>query len=505
MARDPRIVKAEYFYTQPLHFAVWEGHLETVLLLLEGGADPCLRDVMSGDDLKRAAEDRGYSRIAEALGEAGKRNNWVFGSKDDNRIFEEAVALDDVKSVTTFLEADPGLLEKRNESGGTPLHLAVSSRANKVVELLLERGANPEARYDNGIASEASGYAPLNFEAIDLALWKNNFWSALSDGESTARLLLKVPPDVVIAAALGDENFVRQCDDLNFSRPSGKRALSAAVDFGHKSIAQFLLENGIDPNGPEGPNAPKGAALYAAAKAGDIDVVKLLLTYGADPTAYIDASGSAAFIAKTPAIRALLMEKGAKLDVFDLCWLNEDEEVLKLVADNPSLADNPGGVCLFAAVCTKGKSDLLTQLIDAGARTPKVVTSCRSYLLENPQMLTKLLDEGGMDVNLPNWLHATPLHDLCGRDSKGRPRPARIDAAKILMEHGANLEAIDDVYQSTPLAWAARTNLPDMVQLLLSKGASTTTASAPWATPLAWAQRRGHHQIADLLSRCPSS
>jgi ankyrin repeat protein len=37
------------------------------------------------------------------------------------------------------------------------------------------------------------------------------------------------------------------------------------------------------------------------------------------------------------------------------------------------------------------------------------------------------------------------------------------------------------------------------VELLLEKGADPNGAGAPWATPLAWAERRRHTEIAALL------
>ena len=41
-----------------------------------------------------------------------------------------------------------------------------------------------------------------------------------------------------------------------------------------------------------------------------------------------------------------------------------------------------------------------------------------------------------------------------------------------------------------------------MAELLLSRGARTNLADdPPWATPLAWATRRGHGEIAELLKR----
>jgi ankyrin repeat protein len=132
---------------------------------------------------------------------------------------------------------------------------------------------------------------------------------------------------------------------------------------------------------------------------------------------------------------------------------------------------------------------------------PPVVTDCHSYLLSDPETL-RLLLASGMSPDLPNRLRATPLHDLCGRDGRGRPRPHREECAVILLEAGAMITARDEDYRSTPLAWAARNDLPDMVELLLARGAPTRLPDdEPWATPLAWATRRGHGHIAEILRR----
>ncbi len=105
-----------------------------------------------------------------------------------------------------------------------------------------------------------------------------------------------------------------------------------------------------------------------------------------------------------------------------------------------------------------------------------------------------------MDPDLPDWQRATPLHDLSGRDGRGRPRPHRTECAAILLDAGARISARDEDYRSTPLAWAARTDLPDMVDLLLARGAPTSLPDdEPWATPLAWATRRGHGRIVEIL------
>jgi ankyrin repeat protein len=105
-----------------------------------------------------------------------------------------------------------------------------------------------------------------------------------------------------------------------------------------------------------------------------------------------------------------------------------------------------------------------------------------------------------MSPDLPDWQRATFLHVLCGRDARGRPMEQRAECAAILLDAGADISARDEEYRSTPLAWAARNDLPDMVEFLLSRGAPTNLPDdEPWATPLSWAVRRGRDAIARML------
>jgi hypothetical protein len=44
--------------------------------------------------------------------------------------------------------------------------------------------------------------------------------------------------------------------------------------------------------------------------------------------------------------------------------------------------------------------------------------------------------------------------------------------------------------------------MPEMVEFLLSRGAITSLPDdPPWATPLAWAERRGHAKVAHILKK----
>ncbi len=456
LERDPDLARAEYSYTAPLRLAVREGHVEATQLLLDAGGEPV--SLNGGDDLLTVARDRGHETVARLLEDFRARRSPEAPAGAAHPI-HAAAAAGDAARLGALLEADPRLVD----------------------------------------AADAAGFQP-----IDLALWDGSFWGLRGDFETVRFLLSRgAAYDLVIAAARGDFGHVRAALDgnatrINETRPSGKHAVSSAVEFGHEDIARMLLERGADPNLPDGATAPRGTALHAAARTGSRSLVELLLAHGADPNGHIDSSGSATYAARTPELRALLISHGGTLDAFDLVFLGEDDEVVRRVAKDPAAAHTGcGGV--FTAACKLGKRDLLVRLLEAGARVPPVLTACRSYLMNDPGLL-RLLLASGLDPDLPNWQRATPLHDLCGRDRRGRPQAHRVECAGILVDAGATISARDDEYRSTPLAWAARTDLPEMVELLLARGAPTSLPDdAPWATPLAWARTRGHQRIAELL------
>ena len=496
--RDPRLSRAEYWYTPAIHFAVREGHVEAVQLLLDAGADPEWNGLHDGS-LIVMARDRGHAEVAKLLEEARDRRGRVLARSDSHPI-HAAITREDTKEVRRLLDADPGLVDVGNEVGASPLHRAVGRGVHKLATLLLDRGANVHA-----VLSSARGLGGgfwTDLQAIDLAIWDGR----RPGDRRMIRLLLEhgATLDLSVAAALGDIERVRQILDaeparIRETRPSGRRPLSAAIEAGHDAIARLLLERGVDPNWGE-PTAPKGRSLQVAAGAGKRDLVELLLAYAADPNSSVDSSGNAVSAAATPEIRALLVARGGTPDAYDTSWIDDDEE-LRRVAGDPRETVRVSAA--FAMVVGDGRRDRLERLLTAGLRVPSVLTGCQSYLLTHSDMLRTLLAHG-MSPDLMNWQRQTLLHHICRQPEMKRwissGAADAVQKAAILLDAGADISARDEEYRSTPLAWAARSGAVEMVKFLLSRGAPTNLPDdEPWATPLAWAERRQRAEIVSIL------
>jgi ankyrin repeat protein len=491
LKQDPKLSRAGYWYLPAVHFAVREGHLEAVRLLLDAGADPEANGLY-GVSLVEMARERGGEDIARAIEEARARRRRVVKQPANHPIHAavvRAVLHGDIDGLRVLLDSDATLVNLGDRAGGTPLHRAVIGRSGEVVTLLLDRGADVHAR----------GFE-RDVEPIDLAIWGERTEQGNVHSVDVARLLVSrgATYDLTIAAALGDLDDVRRMLDkspslIGEARPSGRRPLSTAIEFRHDDIARLLLERGAHPQWDE-PDAPHGTALHVAARMGNLAMVKLLLERGADPNEPIDSTSSPLTFAATPEVRETIARYGGS---GDWVWDSDDDQVIRRIAVDPEVRRNTAWV--FTSACTLGRRALLPRLFEAGLQVPEIVTVCQGYLLAHADMLRMLLAHG-MSPDVMNWQRQTLLHLACeyhGHDT---------ERAAILLDAGANITARDDDYRSTPLAWAARRNAPSMVEFLLSRAAPTNLPDdEPWATPLAWATRRGHTQVVEMLRAAGAS
>ena len=135
---------------------------------------------------------------------------------------------------------------------------------------------------------------------------------------------------------------------------------------------------------------------------------------------------------------------------------------------------------------------MLELLMRFGAQVPAITKWERVYYFVHDDIASFLL-ESGMSPGHMSWQHVTLLHDMAQNGD--------IAKARLLIDHGADLNAVDEEYRTTPLGMAARWGRREMTAFLLERGADPNRTGSTWSSPLAWAQRKGHKSIAqDLLA-----
>jgi ankyrin repeat protein len=135
---------------------------------------------------------------------------------------------------------------------------------------------------------------------------------------------------------------------------------------------------------------------------------------------------------------------------------------------------------------------VLELLMQYGASVP-TVTKWGAWHYFKCDDIAAFLIERGMNPNHMNVHHTTLLHDMAYTGD--------VKKATLLLDAGADVNVVDEEFRSTPLGIAARFGKRELVELLLARGADPTKAGAAWATPLAWARKKGHTRIEPLLRR----
>jgi ankyrin repeat protein len=133
---------------------------------------------------------------------------------------------------------------------------------------------------------------------------------------------------------------------------------------------------------------------------------------------------------------------------------------------------------------------LLEILLVHGAQVPLLSKWGRFYYFNHDDVAALLLARG-MSAQHCTWHEVTLLHDMA--------QSGDVAKARLLLDHGAALNVIEDEYRSTPLGLAARWGRKAVVELLLARGANPSLGGSAWSTPLAWARNKGHAEIERML------
>ena len=150
LAKDPRLVNAQYWYQFPIHMAVRAGHAEIVKLLLDQGADPGQSRFTynSWDKLLLCARERGYRRIESMLERAMRRR---FHYRPDFDVLKEAIIASGFAKDRRGLAAaaEPGV-GRATRLGNNALHWSVITRQLGLIERFVELGTPIDAQRADG-------------------------------------------------------------------------------------------------------------------------------------------------------------------------------------------------------------------------------------------------------------------------------------------------------------------------------------------------------------------
>ena len=448
---------------RPLHRAAWEDKPDIVQVLLSGGADPNVRDGNGETPLHFAARRPGPGAVSKILLAEGADPN----ARDarSRTPLHSAASERNVEVVEVLIGAKADV-NAANDQGRTPLHLAAARRNWDVSTVLLKAGAKLGTKDAGGkvpaqLAREADPEGGGRFVAqlYDHALRDREVEGRLED----VRAALRTDP-----AAIGGEATERPL-------------LHVAAALGQTGLARTLLDAGADLKTRD---AAGKTALHRAAWGHNPGMVDLLLRAGADANAP-DKDGrtplhAAADSSARPRTAELLLKAGADPGARDKQGLTPVELAATSGYDDrvpfiETMLRAGGRVDVYAALAT-GRDELLHELLGRD----------------------KSLASGG-----PAARRASPLHVAAWH--------GRIDAARLLLDHGADVNAGAIERKETADAAGSPGRSPlfdaigrkhfDVAELLLQRGARVDVVSAAGGTALHVAAATGERPVKMLLRR----
>ena len=513
-----------------LHYAVLANQPEAVRALMAAGADHRSGIYPHRDATTAAviASERGLDQIVRIICDEDERRQLeacknITISEDNDALFAAVQDGRDDQALA-IIQRSPELLDACHRNGGSVAHAAASRGRHRLLLELLQRGADithltPE------------GQSPLDGAALNIRRRNAppNEGCLLSAG-----ILLQAgcPHSPEAAVALGDLEFVRSHVHEHPQRfQSNDRdrdgLLQVAIASDHVEMVRLLLDLGLDPDDRhqllqyESRPYSWGEPLAWAAGNGQYACAELLLERGADPNASIYASGnpvSAAYNNADERMKGLLFRHGGILDPITAGLEGETSAAAVALHNDPSLAaellwaagcggdPNIVGMCLRQLDWSPQDErwfNLLEQPLRLWRTNPH--RKFRDFDRAVYPEIFRMILERGVDPNLAGRFGYRLAHRLaaCGVvwNEPIMSEAERVAFATILLEHGADLNVVDELLQSSPLGWAARWGRYDLARLYLEQGADPILAGEEWATPLAWAEKKSNTDIADLIMR----
>ena len=420
--------------TTALHWAVHRNDLETTELLIGRGAELDAANDYGVTPLSLACTNTNAALVEQLL--RGGANPNVAQWTGETPLMT-CSSTGSVEAVRSLLEHGADVNAKENEQDQTALMWAAAEKHPEVVRLLVRHGADIQARsrqipLPEPFVIETGGVFGTNYP-------QSVYFPKVTGGFSA--LLFAVQQGDLESTGI----LLEAGADVNDYAPEDGSALIVATASGHEELALFLLEQGADPNAKD----PFGlTALHYALQEG------LMTVAGFQPSP-TDAFGWSR--PNQPQLVRALLAHGA----------DPNAPILKTFPqlDNPFLA--------------RGTEDA-PQIEPVGA-TPFLLAAASSDILS-----MRILVEGRADIQATTVDGATAfmLAAGLGTEPGHRDEEAAVEAAKLALDLGADVNAVVSNDGRTALHGAALLGWNRMIRFLAERGANLDAEDKYGQTPL---------------------
>lgn len=349
--------------------------------------------------------------------------------------------------VTGLLDGgvDADALDKKKR---TALHWAAQADKPEVAKVLLARGASPALL-------DEDRNLPLHLAAIAGSVEVTGLLLAKKADPNVSDRQQLTP--LHLAAGKGSRPVVEALlaagANPRAKGRSGETPLHMAALAGKTDVVQLLLAKGLDINLAD--DKGQGPVFYAAG-GGHTDLVKMLL----DRKALARGTGDMRIVAGTPLHDAA---RGGHVATMEL-----------LIARGVPLGAEEFGRTAFQVAANEGQVDALKLLLSKGVKVDGIVpqsheeTALHFAAFQAHLAAARLLIDSGANVNaVDSGRGRTPLHQVVSNGSLNDERRAIL---VLLLDKGAKVD-VRDKEGKTPLALALEYPNEGAVKLLRERGA----------------------------------
>jgi len=392
--------------------------------------------------------------------------------------------------IAALAEKSPDLLVMADEDGNTPLHYAVKSGFESLVNSLLGPAIEMEMpeKFQNFINAKNN----KGETAADIAVFPK-IVELLKKGARIIELDREKAKLFLTAAAHGDlpavKEYVRLGGKVDQRDEGGGIPIHAAVVFGHPEVVKVLAE--MNPGSLTMKDKDGHTPLHYAVKfvgmrgQAGFEIVKALTVNGPEAVAVKDQDGNtplhiAAESERTFLIKYIFTEALERLG---------HEKFLEIInsKNNEGITVQescPGGLNRvkidFYIECAKSETKSFKSLISAATKGDHVEVK-------------RLLDEENAEAYVRDDYDLTPVHHAA--------KYGHIKTIGYLVDSDPASLKVGDADEDIPLHYAARGGYLKVVELMLEKQPVRT----PWTnkegnTPLHEAANSGHLDVVRLLS-----